>query len=423
MKLLLLALLSIAMSCFQVDPQPTLHLIVVNGKYGYIDQSGKEVISPIFHAAGEFAEGVAPVRQGGLYGYINTKGEFTIPPQFEFALPFKDGFAIVYKQEQPSYINKAGKQPFNTPFKEINNFAHGRAEVITYTQKHGFINTSGELIIDTVFTAIHPFVEGLAVVEGLEHDKEVETGVYKKEVGVIDTLGRFIVPYGRFDVIKDYREGYAYFDINEQEGDEDGETAQGGFIDRQGKVVMSRYNKNNSWIQGSLYNGLARISLYKHWLPEEKGVLWSSERSYEGYINLKGEIVYSDTSVVNATEFSYGRAFVGRKFEDYYLIDTNGKRVSPNGFRRVSEKGFVNGLAFVQKDYKWGLINTEGEFVVEPKFGEIDETLLNDKYFAFTEYVKNAKGEHHTRYGIASLNGDIVVKPILKDYDRSGFVG
>jgi hypothetical protein len=259
-------------------------------------------------------------------------------------------------------------------------------------------------------------------VEGLDHDKEIAKGKYKKEVGVIDSLGRFVVPYGRFDAIKDYHEGYAYFDINEKDGDEDGETAQGGFIDRTGKVVMSRYNKNNSWIQGSIYNGLARISLYKHWIPDSEGTLWSSEKSYEGYIDLNGNIVFSDTSIVNSTEFSEGRAFVGEKFGEYYLIDTSGKRVSKNTFKRVSDKGFVNGVAFVQKDYRWGLINTKGEYVVEAKYGEISEALLNERYFSFSEEVKDAKGLYQTRYGIASVEGNVIIKPVLKEYDRRGFV-
>lgn len=73
---------------------------------GYIDISGKWVIEPRFHIAGEFTEGMAPVaisleegREKKLrFGYIDKTGKFVIEPTFDAssAQSFSEGRAAIY---------------------------------------------------------------------------------------------------------------------------------------------------------------------------------------------------------------------------------------------------------------------------------------------------------------------------------------
>lgn len=82
-----------------------------NLKWGYVDRGGREVISMQFLAAGDFAEGLAPVNPGGggaskgegsmcgdnaNYGYIDRTGAFVIKPQFTHASNFQNGRARVW---------------------------------------------------------------------------------------------------------------------------------------------------------------------------------------------------------------------------------------------------------------------------------------------------------------------------------------
>ncbi len=53
-----------------------LFCVNVNGKYGYIDKTGKYVINPQFDYAGSFSEGLAVVEIGGKWGYIDKTGKF-----------------------------------------------------------------------------------------------------------------------------------------------------------------------------------------------------------------------------------------------------------------------------------------------------------------------------------------------------------
>src|ERR1035441_3604673 len=72
-----------------------LYPISVNGKYGFMDRSGKTVITPQFGMSIEFSEGLARVLVGTKWGYINSKGALTITPQFDLAGPFRYGRAPV----------------------------------------------------------------------------------------------------------------------------------------------------------------------------------------------------------------------------------------------------------------------------------------------------------------------------------------
>lgn len=56
-----------------------------------------EHISPRYEAAQPFSEGLAAVRQNGKWGYIDTDGKQVIPCQYDLAYEFNEGYAIVGK--------------------------------------------------------------------------------------------------------------------------------------------------------------------------------------------------------------------------------------------------------------------------------------------------------------------------------------
>ena len=62
------------------DPAPQfsegLAPVMVNGKFGFADQTGKLVIPASFSEARNFAEGLAPVGVGRKVGYIDKTGKF-----------------------------------------------------------------------------------------------------------------------------------------------------------------------------------------------------------------------------------------------------------------------------------------------------------------------------------------------------------
>lgn len=66
-----------------------------NGKWGFIDTDGNEVIDFQFDDALSFSGHLAAVKQGDLWGYVSLQGELVIDPQFFEAKSFSDGRAPV----------------------------------------------------------------------------------------------------------------------------------------------------------------------------------------------------------------------------------------------------------------------------------------------------------------------------------------
>jgi hypothetical protein len=98
-------------------------------KYTFIDETGRVITKQRFDGAGEFGEGLAPVRmgnvwdistragtsvsEGGLFGYIDKSGVYVIKPQFEYAESFSEGKAVVRDQDAFWYIDRTGRTVFS----------------------------------------------------------------------------------------------------------------------------------------------------------------------------------------------------------------------------------------------------------------------------------------------------------------------
>jgi hypothetical protein len=144
-----------------------------NGKYGYIDRTGKTVIAPQFENTMGFNEGLAATKLNGKYGFINTKGEWVIKPQFDFTYVFMDGLAMVRVGKQYAWIDRTGKTVIApTDYEAVAmGFSEGRLAV-KRSGKWGYIDKTGKLVIDAKFHKAAKFEGGLAQVEtpdGMHH--------------------------------------------------------------------------------------------------------------------------------------------------------------------------------------------------------------------------------------------------------------
>jgi hypothetical protein len=391
---------------------PQLFSIVQDDKIGYINEKGVIVIKPTYLSGNDFSEGLAAVRQYGQYGYIDMTGRFVINPSYDFASDFYNGLAAVYKDGKPLFIDKTGKIVLPEVYRFLTFIDNKKAIVKTYTNKVGVIDIlSKKLLIDTVFSFINDFKNGAAVVnEYVSPDSKTK----KIRTAVIDVNGEFIVPFGKYETIEPFVDGFAVVKGDESENDDEG---MEGVIDTLGNLLFKRMRKNNSYIEGDFYDGLAKVNLYKYWIPEEKGILRTSQKNYEGFINLKGEVVLNDTNYIYVNEFSCGRAFVKKKNGDYILIDRNFKQIGNTYYSGILNEKFQNGYAIVETQGGYGIIDTMANFVAQPQYDDIDQVgILNGYFFFFTDYIDSL------RYGISDIHGTLVAKAIFSEFDRRGFV-
>lgn len=84
--------------CEDVDIYTEDGLIAIykNGKWGFVDEDGKEIIKPQYEEAKSFSHGLAAVLKDGKWGFINKEGYMVIEPQFsEVGYFLEDGLCPV----------------------------------------------------------------------------------------------------------------------------------------------------------------------------------------------------------------------------------------------------------------------------------------------------------------------------------------
>lgn len=85
-------------ACEDIDCVTNDNLIAFSkdGKWGYIDEKGKEVIKPIYNKAKSFSNGLAAVSNGEKWGFIDKEGELVIDYSFFDVDYFNEkGFCMV----------------------------------------------------------------------------------------------------------------------------------------------------------------------------------------------------------------------------------------------------------------------------------------------------------------------------------------
>jgi hypothetical protein len=255
-------------------------------KLGYIDRSGKLVIQrkealdskSLFVSSKDlfFSEGFLRVTENGKDGYLDRTGKQIIPCRFDYAKPFSEGLAAVSVGGKDGYIDRSGKMVIPPQFKEAGSFSEGLAIIRLNDKEWGYIDTSGKLVINgEEFGLAREFSEGLAAVTG-KNDK----------YGFIDKTGKFVIP-PQYDRVGDFSEGLAAVQ-------KFGERWSGNlaYINKKGEVViksMSTFPSSPDKVEFDLHvyrfcGGVALVGLGEN----QPGPFYDDA----GYINKEGKFIW-----------------------------------------------------------------------------------------------------------------------------------
>ena len=238
--------------------------------WGYIDESGDLVIEPQFYDAGPFNEGLAAVSTGRGWGYIDKKGDLVIGPYGDwlFAGDFSEGLAPVEEEHGVAYIDATGEVVFRIPLADYG-FSFSEGLAVVACPSCGYVDSSGEFIIEPQYVSATDFSDGLAVVEH-------PFGEYQ----IIDREGNVVRELDFFDV-DGFSEGRAAVELVGEAlwaagGDPDADYGW-GFIDETGTLVIPPLFKSVADFSGGLahvteQNGIVTAYIDRHgnyvWEPE-----------------------------------------------------------------------------------------------------------------------------------------------------------
>lgn len=303
-----------------------------------------EIAPFIYDEAYAFAEGLAAVKRDGKWGYINEDGKEVITCKYDHIFDFKDGVAFVQQGSEWKYIDKDGTElgtgdhdTYINSLQLSEGLARARKD-----DKWGYVDKDGNEVIPFIYDRVYDFSEGMARVEK------------DNNFGFVDKAGNEIVPCvydisGYSDLLPCvYKEGLAWIK-------KDGKY---GYVDKTGtEVIPCIYD-----IAYNFSEGLALVAQNEKYEYIDKNGNCVISCDYE---NMQ---VSSMEDVINFKPYFYEGLVSIQEYGKYGYMDTLGRKVIPCIYDRAMN--FSNGVAMIKQNGKWGYIDKEGNEVTSCIYDE-----------------------------------------------------
>ena len=299
--------------------------VVVNGKYGFADYTGRHVIPCQYDTVHRFMAGLAAAKYGGKWGYIDINGKVVIPFVWRKTGYFSEEEQTGTVQDSNGkwgYIDKSGKLTIPCRWDLAVGFVEGRGMVFVNGKGFGFIDTNGKEISECQWRLAGNFHDGLAMV--LNDDFMCS---------FIDKNGEGVFPFFS-ETVYQFSEGLAVMT--------DDSTEKQGYIDKKLKrVIPCEWDEANDFSEG-----LAAVR---------------NDNNRVGFIDKTGRLVIP-CKWADGYCFSEGLAFVKNSYGKWGCIDKTGELVIPCQWEGATN--FVDGSAWVElTPDNWRLIDKSGKYI------------------------------------------------------------
>lgn len=376
------------------------------GKWGFVDRNGLETVPCRFDEIGIYSEGVAAARLGSKWGFIDKNGEEELPFIYSRVGYFQNGLAPAKKENHPrfGYINKTGEWAISPQFYTAEPYDRGSARVSNLNgdhYRHGLIDTLGNFLIRPKFIDIKPLDQhGLAI---------ANLGGNPERFTIIDLKGQLLTAQS-FRAISSFSEGMAK--VKKKDGY--------GYINLNGVMAISpKFSKASDFKEGraavwqngrcGFINTKGKFVVepdYSRCMDFKDGkaiVFKGNQRA--GLIDLEGNF-FIEPGINRLLDFNEGRGLVRDKDYKFYYITAQNKFY--DGFYKNAGQ-FQHGVAVVQVEGGWAIINQQGIEIIPPKYDQIEEFENG--------YAKvRIKGFN----GLSNTQGEMIVQP---DYEYISYAG
>lgn len=314
---------------------------IKGGTWGFVDQTGKEVIPAIYDGVAKYSDTVMRLRQGDLYGLVvlDTGEELQPVVYTQIGAP-ENGYIRVQRDGKWGFLDAATMAifiectydtcyPFDNGYAKVNKGGIVNEYNFIEGGQWGFIQAgSGQI---EYYDLLGPSSEGYtAVARG---DKW----------GFILNSGKPVLEPA-YDLVDSFKGGYAKVRNN----------GLWGLVDGQGKVVIEcGYGR----IEPFEADGTARVELDGAW----GCVKLSDDGSAREILTPAFEALGS---------FSEGLARV-RMVGRWGYVDMTGAEMVP--MKYADAEDFEGGYAAVKSRNKWGVIDTSGQVVVKASYATAAE--------------------------------------------------
>lgn len=361
-----------------------LAVVSLNGKWGFIDTKGNEVVPCKYDDVDPFSEGLALVELDKKKQFIDKTGKVIINlgKKYSYAHEFSQGLAAVGTITNWVYIDKTGKVALTVDPKYgwVQSFHDGRAAVKDKKSSlWGFIDMTGAEVIPCLFKEGVDFSGGRAFISGQANSRDQYGNKYRYDDNkIIDINGKIIGSWDK-NTGEYSPEGWALhksYTLSDR-------IDQVYFVNSEGRMLRLK-DYSDFFNANPFSEGLASVNVFN---KEAKSELGLGEWRW-GFIDKDGKMVIPPI-YYKAGEFREGIAAVQeveiyreRAYGDYYrtntrsgkwgFIDKSGKTVIPFRYETVegyiSYPYFLEGLALVRYNGKYGFIDKSGNEIIPCKY-------------------------------------------------------
>ncbi|MEZ4322781.1 MAG: WG repeat-containing protein [Myxococcota bacterium] len=331
-------------------------------RWGFVDGTGRIVVPTALEGARGFQNGRAAALLGGAWGFVDRSGVFVVPPRFRQLCD--------YGGTEPTCAQDAASGEW------------------------GYIDETGAWVFDQRWAVAHPMVDGLAAVGevvgegapriGAGPTRLVHFGLLARD----GTLGVPIRPEGdpqAWTAVGAWGEGLLPVQVGGK---------RYGYVDRSGAFVLDPFYKAAK----PFLNGFAGVSGSGGWavvardgtvvVPESsKGLADGASEGLiagpTGYFAVDGTPVGPRFEWVRPHVGGLGAVFASGTWG---FVDTAVELVIPREYRRVSDFSDGRAVAAVPgvapQPFRWGIVDTTGAWVVEPRWDAADESGFHEGLLA-----------------------------------------
>ncbi|BFT75526.1 WG repeat-containing protein [Paenibacillus sp. P36] len=244
-----------------------LYPIQVDGKWGYINKSGKIVVEPTYAWADDFHDGVAVVllnnnsdgskqtmeQDSVKYGAIDTTGKMVVKPDYSYITKYNEGVAGAIQVDAMTYdltyfiLDSKGKVLYTLPpemqivsmlFNGTGLQTQSEGLILVQddkTEMYGYIDRYGKLIIPVQYHEASSFSDGLAIVKDDKHYQ------------YIDKTGKVMIDASKYVSGKSFSGGLAAVAVQNK----DRSTVEYGYIDTKGNMkIEPKYARAYDFSEG-----------------------------------------------------------------------------------------------------------------------------------------------------------------------------
>lgn len=424
-----------------------------DGLYGLIDFKGKKITENIYNSITniDYKEGNLKVEKDGQYGVINIKGTTIIEPEYDSIITdgyYDDenkygnaGFVLRVKTDDGyrfGYANKKGKIILETLYNEINRITEligNDIYLITANNgRYGLVKNGKEVLKNEYTEITFDINNNLLIVQKdqaygvvdltgkniipIDYENIIIGGKYinalkGNDVVIFDSKGNNlntdVISYNQvnddyavvickdnsYNIVdkngnKKLKEDYTYiehFKDNYFIATRDGKT---GVIDGEGnKVIELKYNAiqriENTNVLQAIEGANNRTDIIDEEMKIHIGIEDANVIKKETYIKAysEKEVKYYDLKGKETTYkdlYPNNQIYATQRNGKWGLVNSNGEVMVNFEYDMVTEQN--GNVAGIKKDGKWQIVNTEGRLVSQNKYeiSWLDTTFLGSYY-------------------------------------------